>query len=96
MHFRRNRARSHGKRGNSSDWTYPQVERGRLDQSRPTNRRRAAAANEEVSFFTAQYVFDDPRADLNDLSDFYGEWSDYLWEEWYILTEPQDGSYMPV
>lgn len=71
MHFRRNRARSHGKRSSSSDWHYPQVDRGKAGLSRPANKRRAAAANEEAKIWDPA----DPSWDYHVWT--YGYW-DYV------------------
>lgn len=70
MNFRRNKPRDSGARGKSSDWTYPQVERGRLDQARHSTALRTAAANDEVETWGP-----DPLAEYDRW--VYGEY-DYL------------------
>jgi hypothetical protein len=48
MHYRRKHRRELGKRGKSSDWSYPQVQKGDSAQSRYGTSRRVAAVRDAV------------------------------------------------
>jgi hypothetical protein len=49
MNFRRRHSRDHGARAHSSDWRYPQLEKGKDQRGKPSTKRHISAFEEDLA-----------------------------------------------